>query len=222
MDVRIPGDAVDVGGTDLRAPAQELLRGLNLLPDEGSLKRAEGFSAALGGPPASVALIEAGATAFSKWWAAGAGASVLTVWGSVAKFYQNQDDASTQRVLLWAASITSAALILAIAYVINADLRGRAAVQVATVTARAALTRGLVERAAGAQPTARSAAERAGQPDVVALHWAKALAYSGAPADQEEGWHVLAMAPDADAAKIRYLIVREGQQVWVDAGQLVF
>jgi hypothetical protein len=232
MDVRIPGDAVDTAGQDLLAPSQELLRGLSLLPFAGEQKRAEGFSAALEGPPASVALIEAGATAFSKWWVAGAGASLLGVWGSVAKFYQSQQDGSTQRVLLWAAAITSAALILAIAYVINADLRGRAAVQVATVAARGAVAAAMLERARGTGvPGAAASADQTGTgpgsaptatPDVVPLHWARAVTCSSAPADQEQGWHLLAMTPDQDAAKIRYLIAKDEQQRWVGSAEISF
>jgi hypothetical protein len=215
MSVRIPGDAVDVTGKDLLAPAQDLLRGLSLLPIAGEQRQADGFTAALQGPPDSVALIEAGATAFSKWWVAGAGASVLGVWGSVAKFYQDQQDGSTQRALLWAAAITSAALILAIAYVINADLRGRAAVQVATVTARAAVARAMLEQSRGG-PAGSPAA------DVIAVQTSKTVTYTGVPAKQEPGWQLLAMTSDGDPDKIKYLIAKGDTKVWAGSADVVF
>jgi hypothetical protein len=140
--------ATGVDGRDLVGPAKKVLHGLNLLPSQRKREDAEGFTAAFSGPPESVALIEAGATALGKWWSAGAGASVVAVWTGVARFYDSQPDPTSQRVLLWLAGIVSAALILAIAHVVNADLRSRAAVQVATVNARAEVARAVIEASA--------------------------------------------------------------------------
>jgi hypothetical protein len=85
-DVRIPNKAVS-DGTDVRGPAEALLRGLYLLPRGDDLQKADGLGSVLHGPPQSVALIEAGATAAAKWWAAGLGASVLAAWGSLVTWW---------------------------------------------------------------------------------------------------------------------------------------
>lgn len=85
-DIRIPGKAVS-DDADLRKPVRSLLEDLNLLGTEEEAKKAQGFKAAFAGPPQSVALIEAGATAAAKGWAAGLGAVVISLWGAVAKWW---------------------------------------------------------------------------------------------------------------------------------------
>ena len=76
---------------DIEAPTTALLRKLNLLGIKDELDAATGFASAFTGPPQSVALIESGATAASKWWAAGLGTSVVATWGAVAKWMGGQE-----------------------------------------------------------------------------------------------------------------------------------
>ncbi len=75
-EIRIPGNAIDPEGADVAAPAAGVLRELHLLPTKEELAEAGKAAALLGGPPQSVAVIEAGATALSKWWAGGLGATL--------------------------------------------------------------------------------------------------------------------------------------------------
>jgi hypothetical protein len=75
-EVRIPRKAVS-DDTDIREPARNLLEGLNLLGTREETEQAKGFTAAFTGPPQSVALIEAGATAAAKWWSAGLAALLI-------------------------------------------------------------------------------------------------------------------------------------------------
>ncbi len=82
-DVAIPGKAVS-SGADIARPVRALLEDLQLLGTKEQSDNASGFVAAFKGPPQSVALIEAGATAATKWWATGLGASIIAVWGSIA------------------------------------------------------------------------------------------------------------------------------------------
>lgn len=77
-EVQIPGKAVS-DEKDVRRPVRILLEDLNLLGTEAETKEAEGFKAAFAGPPQSVAVIEAGATAAAKWWAAGLGAAAIAL-----------------------------------------------------------------------------------------------------------------------------------------------
>lgn len=62
-DVRLPGNAIDSNGSDVAGPAVAILRQLYLLPTSTELDKAGSASALFGGPPQSVAVIEAGATA---------------------------------------------------------------------------------------------------------------------------------------------------------------
>ena len=92
-NVQIPGKAVS-DNTDLRQPVRALLEDLNLLGTAQEDQDAQGFQAAFTGPPQSVAVIEAGATAAAKWWAAGLGAAVIATWSSVAVWWVNRKPAS--------------------------------------------------------------------------------------------------------------------------------
>lgn len=122
-------------GGDLSVPTMSLLYDLNLLPSPNELTNAGNARATFGGPPQSVALIEAGATAVAKWWSTAGGAVVAAAWGSVTLFWGHHSAIHAE--MLWAASIVTAALVLAIATLLATDVRGRAAASVATIQARA-------------------------------------------------------------------------------------
>src|SRR2546423_11419321 len=79
--VRFPGSAQDPSGQDLSMPVVKMLEGLSILGTPDEMKNASGVTAAFGGPPQSVAIIESGATALGKWWtvALGAGATVTGI-----------------------------------------------------------------------------------------------------------------------------------------------
>ncbi len=146
--VQIAKSAVAKGedGRDIAVPAVRMLEKLNLLPSATELKTADGIAAAFRGPTASVSVIEAGATALSKWWAAGLGAAVLALWGSVRVFWTTLEaQPATQQVLLWGAAIASAAALLALAYILGSDVRGRSAAMVATIEARKAVATAMIE-----------------------------------------------------------------------------
>lgn len=155
--VVIPGKAVGndaANDGDISKPTVDLLGNLNLLPSNKDLELAGTWTAGLQGPPQSVALIEASATALSKWWAAGLGATVLGAWGAVQTFW-GDNPAPTQRVMLLAAAIASAAIVLAIGYLLASDIRGRAAASVATIEARARVATSMIaasERASSTPP----------------------------------------------------------------------
>jgi hypothetical protein len=106
-DVQIPSKAVS-DEADVRQPVRALLEDLNLLGSTDEESAADGFQAVFAGPPQSIALIEAGATAASKWWAAGLGASVIATWGSVVTWWGGQDTAIKVAVVGGAAIVTAA------------------------------------------------------------------------------------------------------------------
>jgi hypothetical protein len=212
---QLPGDAFDPAGNDVAAPAVAILGALNLLPSEDDLKAAGGPVAALGGPPQSVVVIEAGATAFSKWWAGGAGVALVGVWTSIVGFWK-QNGGDTQRVVLWVAAIVSAAIVLGIAYVIASDLSGRAAASVATISARRDVATAVVNVSRSG-----ATAEPALGP-ITPLNPPVAVTFVTRPANEEGGWKAIAIQSYGDASKIKYLLVKGLETAWAPAAEVSF
>jgi hypothetical protein len=215
-DVKLPADAVAKQGGDIAEPSKAILQQLQLLGTPAQLKKSRGFVHAFGSPPESVAVIEAGATALSKWWAAGLGAAVLGAWPAVARFWGDESDA-TQRVLVIGVSIGIAAAVLAIGYIVGSDVRGRSAAAVATIEARAKI----------ADTITRLAKDLYEQPapeqdeQFVALPGALSVRYRDMSGDvNEHGWKAIAMTRAGD--KLRYLIVKDAAQHWVEQDRVVF
>ncbi|RZU50343.1 hypothetical protein EV385_2112 [Krasilnikovia cinnamomea] len=218
--VSVPSRAIS--GDDISPPAQQLLRDLNLLPEEGDLAHAGGFVAAFKGPPDSVALIEAGATAATKWWSVGLGVMVTGAWAAVRTWWSAEDPAN-QHILLWGAAIVTAAAVLGVAHLFASDLRGRAAVATETVRARAAVAETFVRMAEqahartldGQHVAARAPGDGlqfAALPSITVENMAK-------HGPEEAGWHALGLLTDG-ARRNRYLIAKGNTHEWVDAGMV--
>lgn len=204
----LPSKAVSPG-EDLLVPLQDLLRGLNLLASSTDLAKANGFSAAFSGPPDSVAVLEAGATSFSKWWAAGIGASAVTLWGSVGVWWAKQPDGIQSMVLL-AAAIATAALVLGLAYIVGSDVRGRAAGMVATIDARARLAEAMVHEAAGLfEPTDDPA-----EVQTVALAQVLRVEWTDKSGDDELGWLATALRTTARGGA-EFFLSKDTRHAWV-------
>jgi hypothetical protein len=202
-DVRIPSKAVS-DGTDVRAPAEALLRGLNLLPKEGELKDADGLGAVLHGPPQSVALIEAGATAAAKWWATGLGVSVLAAWGSLVAWWDVQDD-SIKVAALIAAAVITAAVTLSVGYLVASDVSGRAAAQVATIEARVRIA---TTFASAAQEVYAPPRPTAAEPTLVPLPPNMLVRNTQQSGSDEDDWLAIAMERYPDG-KHKYILVKD-------------
>lgn len=213
--VQVPTQARNASN-DVLPDTRVLLRELQVLPSETELKSAGTMAAALGGPPQSVALIESGATALSKWWAAGLGAAVLAAWPTIVAFWDDQPDPN-RRVIVIGMSIATAAAVLAIGYIIGSDVRGRSAAAVATIEARARLADMMVRVADGAyrSPTDGSPGQ------VVALSPPLQVRLPSKSADDEPGWRAVAAAVGADKAT-EYLVLKGGSQEWVTASDVEF
>jgi hypothetical protein len=117
------------------------------------------MTALLGGTPQSVALLEAGGTALSKWWATGIGAAAAASGPAVAAFWGGETPA-THRMLIIALAVGFAAAVLAIGYIVGSDVRARSAAAVATINARAEVATTFA-RLAGDLGQAHSGAEDA-------------------------------------------------------------
>ena len=211
--VRVPGDAVDPKGNDVATPAADLLHRLQLLPTKAELEMAGGASAVLGGPPQSVAVIEAGATALSKWWAAGFGASAVAGWSAFIKFWDEKGGAS-QRMIILAAAIATAAVILSIGYIVGSDVRGRAAAAVATVQARSSVAETVMRLAQGREQEATAVTITSLQP--------RAVKYLKKPGDQEVGWVAIAFQSKPDGTGRKYLLVKGTSDEWAEPAEIEF
>jgi hypothetical protein len=209
--VRLPGDAFDSEGEDVLGPSVDVLKALNLISD----KSQDGVSSAFTGPPDSVAIIEAGATAASKWWAVTGAAAFAGVWASVRTFW-NGNSEPNQRVMLIAAAIASAALILAIGYLLASDVRGRAAAMVATIESRARIVEAVTRVARGRDPEPEEAGRL-----FLALP-SHRVDYPKAEAANEAGWTTLAMSTKADGTDAEFFIAKDGAQKWVPAADVKF
>lgn len=146
VKVQLPGNAVAASGDDVAAPAKSLLIEMRLLGTDEEIEKAGQFSAVFIGPPQSVAVIEAGATALVKAWAAGLGAAAIATWSSVVGFWSGQPT-DIKQVFLWIGAIVSAALLLSIGLMVSSDVRGRAAASVATIEGRTAIGQQVLELA---------------------------------------------------------------------------
>jgi hypothetical protein len=208
--VQIPASAVKDDGEDLSAPATQLLRDLSLLPTATDLADAGKPAKAFSGTPDSVAVIESGATAISKGWAAGMGAAAVASWGSVVGFWDaNKDQRS---VMLWAAGIASSALVLAIGYIVASDVRGRAAATVATYEARAHIAVAMVEAARDAHNSKKSAPV---EWEVMALPLPLVVHNILEPAGNEAEWTALMLRSRGEESE--YWLVKDTHHLWVDS-----
>lgn len=217
--VQIPANAILPEGADLVGPTQQLLHGLGLLGTAKDNDEADGFATVLQGPPQSVALIEAGATAASKWWATGLGATVLAAWSTVARWWSGEPEAN-QRVALWAAAIVTAAAVLGIAYLLASDVRGRSTAAAATIRARTQVAIAVIQASGSAYaPASAPAAAAVSSEQLVALAQPLPVNYVTQPADNETGWRAVALLSNGNDVT-RYLVMNGGQQAWVDKGEI--
>jgi hypothetical protein len=102
--------------------------------------------------------------------------------------------------------------VLALAYIIGSDLRGRAAAQVATIQARSNVA-DLMVRTSGRLfiPTPTASAEQ-----LVALPAPLDVQYAHGNGDGRSGWRAIALQSNGDGST-RYLIAKAAMHKWVDA-----
>ena len=213
--VKIPAQAVSPTGEDLKAPLRALLEDLSLLGPPDKVEEAGHPKAAFTGPAQSVAVIEAGATALSKWWSVTLGGSTVALWGAVVHFWNGEPE-SVRRFLVVSVGVVTAALVLAIAYIVGSDVTGRAAGMVATIEARARLADTMVREAQRSYIAAPTASAR----QIVPLPTPLGVSYVTREKSDEDDWRALAFS-DVDGTT-QFLVVKGHEQEWVDAGELRF
>lgn len=215
VDVQIPSKAIS-DEEDVRKPVRDLLEDLNLLGSRTETEKAGTFASIFTGPSQSVALIEAGATAAAKWWAAGLGATVAVVWASVVGWWGNQES-GIKMVVVGGAAFATAALVWSIGYLIASDVRGRSAAAVATIEARSRLAEKMIAAAQEAYKPASPAIEV----QIVPLPQGVRVKNTEQPATNEEGWLALAMERHPDGS-LKYIVVKGSHEATVTAAKLEF
>jgi len=215
--VQIPASAISAAGDDIAVPGKALLISLRLMGTDEDQEKAGQAGALFTGPPQSVAVIEAGATALTKWWAAGLGVAATAFWGLVKTFWTGQPP-ETHRTMLLAGAIVSAAVILAISFIIGFDVRGRASASVATIHARETIGRTALLLAEAAHGV--GVAETATQ--IVALPGGTRVKYLAKPSREETGWTALAVQTDSVGTTMKFLVVKGAEQAWATPAELHF
>lgn len=130
----------DEKDNDLGPPLAQLLADIGIKGTRDDEEEAHSASTAVTGLPVSVSIIEAGATAASKAWAAaiallGGGTAV---WAAATDFWNGQDP-QTRGALVIAAAIVIAACALGAALIMYGDVRARGQGAAAQYCARASV-----------------------------------------------------------------------------------
>jgi hypothetical protein len=213
--------AADEVVTKIELDTRSLLERLDLIGTPADQAAAAKAGAFFFGPANSVAIIESQATALSKWWSAGLGAGVVAAWGAVRVFWNTNPP--VHGVLLWGASIVSAALLLAIAIIVASDVLSRGRGAAATVQARAEVARALI-RATAEGLTGAPAGVAAATSQVVPITTPKKVRNIEADGPAEEGWTaLLAQYPNGPTGTpARYFVAKGSKQEWVDANLIQF
>lgn len=136
--VSVSSSATD---NDLGPPLEQLLQDLGIKGTPEAVAKAQQRSTALtGGLPVSVSIIEAGATAASKGWAAVVAAlgGGTAIWGAATDFWNGQTP-GTRGTLAIAAAVVIAACALGVALIMFADVRARGHGAAAQYRARASI-----------------------------------------------------------------------------------
>ncbi len=153
--VEIPGKVVDASGEDLLVPLQRMLTGINVL---GSSSDATG--GAFQSPPQSVAIIESGATALTKWWSGAIAAlgGTTAIAAAATRFWNGQQGGSRIALLATTGAVI-AAVILALAWIVSSDVRGRASGACCIYEARSGVAQKFLDVALAASSQASGGAD---------------------------------------------------------------
>jgi len=143
-DTIVSSDKTD---TDLGPPLTQLLVDLGIKGTTDDETTAETASTALKGTPVSVSIIEAGATAASKGWAAliAALGGGTVAWGAVSNFWKSET--GVQGNLVIGAAVVIAACTLGVALIMYGDVRARGQGAAAQYSARAAIATAFLQGA---------------------------------------------------------------------------
>jgi hypothetical protein len=213
---QFPAQSVNASGDDLGLPTADLLRELGLLPKKGE---SAGPATAFTGTPDSVAVIEAGATALSKGWAAGMGAMIVAVWSAVKIWYPAQGS-DVQVAVILAAGFGTAALVGGIAYIVGSDVRGRASASVATLEARSRVAEAMIRQSAGLYKPQPPPTPPSPETSISPISPAQEVHWRPPHGPDEPGWEASMMRVTGD--KIEYRLTKGKESAWVPVDDIRF
>jgi hypothetical protein len=158
---------------DVGPPLAQLLIDLDIKGTESDQQQASSFGRAFTGTPTSVAIIEAGATAASKWWAAALAAlgGGTAIWAGFSNFWNSQS--KIQNHLVIGAALIIAASALSIGLIMYGDVRARGQGAAAQYHARATIAAAFL--AAAPRPVAAAVNNPAADLALVLEHLSKAV-----------------------------------------------
>lgn len=120
-------------------------------------------------------------------------------------------------MIVGGAAVVTAALIVAIGYLIASDVRGRAAASVSIIEARASLAETMVKAAKAVyEPTPAGFA-----PEILPMPSDVLATYTRAKAANEDGWRVVAMERQSDGS-VKYIVVKGSEEHRAAASELKF
>jgi hypothetical protein len=115
------------------------------------------------------------------------------------------------------AALVTAAVVVAVGFLIASDVRGRAAASVAIVEARAALAETMIRAAQSAyEPAPMSSPAQ-----IIPLSNHIPVKYLAKGGSDEEGWLAVAMERGSDGG-LKYIVVKESSEVRATASELEF
>jgi hypothetical protein len=208
----------------IEAPTQAVLRAVNLLPQDEELAKASGPRSWFKGTPDSVAVIEAGVTAASKWWAIAisGGAAVVAARVSVAWDSIGQSQAWNQPFALLSVGVVLAAALGSVAFLLGSDVKGRAAATVATIEARRDVAIAMLHHAGQSFPPADHAAPVKGTRSGPAIGRQGAAARNGLDHGHVAENDVSAHTTHEANGKTPYILVKGAEAVRVEPKSVIF
>ena len=213
--VQIPAQAVDPTGDNVNVPTADLLRWLNLLPKDG--ESLGGASTVFGGPPDSVAVLEAGATAASKWWSVAIAGSSTAITGALVGLWESLGESHNwnQPVAIVALGLVLASGTIGITYLLGSDVRGRAAAMTSTIDARRDIATKMIQVSRDSY-----AASIVGAYTSVPMSGVLDAENSKKHGVAEQDWKAVAARQKGDS--LEFLLVKGNEAEWVPAADVKF
>jgi len=196
---------------DVAKPVTDLLHDLSLLGTAAELEKADGASGFFFGPPQSVAILEAGATAATKAWTAlfGAGATAAGLLTAINGFKND----SVHVAMVAGLAFFTAAMVIGIALIVGTDLRIRGNGAAAVIHARSLIATNFLSLShAGSQSTSTTgetvwvSAALAGAPLLVLINQEEQSGYqpvTGVRLDGSEGLQIRVVDDWVPASRVK-------------------
>jgi heme A synthase len=222
MVAQFPGKAVsnDADANDLVKPLQSILQGVNLLGFVSPSPTADPKSP-------GVAVLEANATALSKWAAkfAGGSATLALVGTGIAAFWKN-NNLDVRLAAVAGLSVVLVAALIGIAWIVAADLKSRSKGQIVIYQARQAIALQFLQESLAVSQTDPEAGATSTSDSTKMESAVIALAASGEQAlvtytpDGRQG-HLAGLRTNGNVIEVGWLVSGSETRDWAPASSFV-